>query len=75
MAKRRVEDIAEDLAAVVDFVRRSADGVRSGEIAAGLKKMPQRTLQRRLKTLVMEGRLAQDGKAPAARYRVAMLYP
>lgn len=70
MAKRRVEDIAEDLSAVVDFVRQSADGVRSGEIAAALKKMPQRTLQRRLKTLVGEGKLAQDGKGPAARYRV-----
>lgn len=70
MAKRRVEDIAEDLAAVVDFVRQSANGARSGEIAAALKRMPQRTLQRRLKTLVEKGRLAQEGKGRAARYRL-----
>jgi DNA-binding transcriptional ArsR family regulator len=70
VAKRRAEDIVEDLAAVVDFVRESADGAQSGEIAAVLKKMPQRTLQRRLKTLVEEGRLTQEGKGRAARYRV-----
>jgi len=32
--------------------------------------MPQRTLQRRLKTLVEKGRLAQEGKGRAARYRL-----
>ena len=46
MANRRVGDIAEDLAAVVDFVRQSANGARSGEIAEALKDIPQRTLQR-----------------------------
>jgi DNA-binding IclR family transcriptional regulator len=70
MANRRVDDIAEDLAAVVDFVRQSANGARSGEIAEALKEIPQRTLQRWLKSLVESGRLAQGGKGPAARYRL-----
>ena len=70
MAKRRVDDIAEDLAAVVDFVRQSANGARSGEIAEALKEIPQRTLQRWLKSLVESGRLVQVGKGPAARYRL-----
>jgi len=70
MANRRVDDIAEDLTAVVDFVRQSANGARSGEIAEALKDIPQRTLQRWLKSLVESGRLAQVGKGPAARYRL-----
>jgi DNA-binding IclR family transcriptional regulator len=70
MANRRVDDIAEDLAAVVDFVRQSTSGARSGEIAAALKGVPQRTLQRWLKSLVESGRLVQGGKGPAARYRL-----
>jgi len=70
MAKRRGKDIAEDLAAVVDFLRQSADGARSSEIAKALNEVPQRTLQRWLKGLVEEGRIAQEGKGPAARYRL-----
>lgn len=70
MARRRQEDLAEDLAAVVDSVRHSADGARRGEIAEVLKQIPQRTLQYWLKSLVEEGQLIQDGKGPAARYRV-----
>ena len=70
MANRRADDITEDLAAVVDFVRQTADGARSGEIAEALKEIPQRTLQRWLKSLVEDGRLTQEGKAPAARYRL-----
>lgn len=69
MANRRVDDLAEDLAAVVDFVRQSPDGARSGEIAKALKGVPQRTLQRWLKIMVGEGRLLQEGKGRAARYR------
>jgi Fic family protein len=68
MAKRRAREVAEDLAAVVDFVRRNTNGARSGEIAAALKDIPQRTIQRWLKGLVEDGRLAQEGKGPAARY-------
>ena len=68
MAKRRAGEIAEDMAAVVDFVRQNANGSRSGEIAAALKDIPQRTIQRWLKSLVEDGRLAQEGKGPAARY-------
>ena len=70
MARRRQEDLAEDLAAVEDFVRQSADGARSVEIAEALKGVSQRTLQRWLKSLVEQGRLTQEGKGPAARYRV-----
>ena len=40
MANRRAGDIAEDLAAVVEFVRQSANGARSGEIAEALKEYP-----------------------------------
>jgi Fic family protein len=69
MANRRVDDLAEDLAAVVDFVRQSPDGARSGEITKALKRVPQRTLQRWLKIMVGEGRLLQEGKGRAARYR------
>ena len=60
----------QDLASVVDFVRQSADGARRGEIAEALKEIPQRTLQRWLKSLVEDGRLMQEGKGPAARYRL-----
>jgi Fic family protein len=70
MANRRVDDITENLAAVVAFVRQSADGAQSGEIAEALKEIPQRTLQRWLKRLVEEGRLTQEGKGRAARYRL-----
>src|SRR4051812_16839756 len=70
MAKRRMKDIAEDLLTVVDFVRQNADGARSSEITRALKEVPQRTLQRWLKGLVEEGRLTQEGKGPAARYRL-----
>jgi len=73
MAKRRMADIAEDLAAVVDFVWQTANGARSGEIAEALKETPQRTLQRWLKSLVESGRLVQEGKGPAARYRVPVI--
>ena len=46
MANRRGDEIAENLAAVVDFIRQSADGAQSGQIADALKEIPQRTLQR-----------------------------
>ena len=69
MPRRRATDKADDLAAVVEFIRQSANGARSGEIAQALRGIPQRTLQRWLKNLVNEGRLTQEGKGPAARYR------
>jgi Fic family protein len=70
MANRRGDEIAENLAAVVDFIRQSADGAQSGQIADALKEIPQRTLQRWLKRLVEEKKLTQDGKGRAARYRL-----
>jgi Fic family protein len=58
----------EDLALVVDIVRQSTAGARRSDIAKALKKVPQRTLQYWLKSLVDDGRLTQEGKGPAARY-------
>jgi Fic family protein len=60
----------DDLASVVDIVRQSDDGARRSDIAKAFKKVPQRTLQYWLKSLVGDGRLTQDGKGPAARYRL-----
>ena len=60
----------EDLALVVDVVRQSTDGARRSDIAKALRAVPQRTLQYWLKSLVEDGRLSQEGKGPAARYRL-----
>lgn len=60
----------EDLASVLDIVRQNPKGARRSDIATALKRVPQRTLQYWLKSLVDEGRLTQEGKGPAARYRV-----
>lgn len=70
MANRSVEDITENLAAVLDFLKQYAEGAQSGEIAEALKEIPRRTLQRWLKRLVDEGKLTQEGKGRAARYQV-----
>jgi DNA-binding transcriptional ArsR family regulator len=59
-----------DLALIVDFVRQRTDGARRSEIAEALKDVPQRTLQYWLQSLVKDGRLTQEGKGPAARYRL-----
>jgi Fic family protein len=61
----------EDLISVVDAVRQRSDGARRSEIADAVKQIPQRTLQYWLKSLVEDGRLTQEGKGPAARYRIA----
>ncbi|MGC2621258.1 MAG: DUF1488 family protein [Acidobacteriaceae bacterium] len=61
----------EDLAAIVTVVRESTDGARRSDIAKVLNKIPQRTLQYWLRSLVVDGRLVQDGKGPAARYRLS----
>lgn len=60
----------EDLASVIDIVRQNPKGARRSDIATALKRVPQRTLQYWLKSLVDEGRLTQEGKGPAARYQV-----
>lgn len=60
----------EDLASVINIVRQSTNGARRSDIAPTLKKAPQRTLQYWLKSLVDDGRLTQEGKGPASRYRV-----
>ena len=66
MARQRPGDL---LKAIVDVVRQSADGVRRSDIEKALKDVPQRTLQSWLKSLVEDGRIKQEGKGPAARYR------
>jgi Fic family protein/DNA-binding transcriptional ArsR family regulator len=60
----------EDLVSIVDVARQRTDGARRSEIAQALKDVPQRTLQYWLKCLVEDGRLIQEGKGPAARYRL-----
>lgn len=60
----------EELAAIVNVVRQNTDGARRSDIAKGVKQIPQRTLQYWLKNLVEGGRLTQQGKGPAARYRL-----
>ena len=60
----------EDLALIVDVARQRTDGARRSEIAETLKDVPQRTLQYWLRSLVEERRITQEGKGPAARYRI-----
>ncbi len=66
MARHRPEDA---LTAIVEVVRQSAEGVRRSEIAMALREIPQRTLQSWLKSLVEDGRITQEDKGPASRYR------
>jgi Fic family protein len=70
MPRHRRED---DLAQIVEIVRQSADGARRSDIAKALKEVPRRTLQSWLRSLVEDGRLIQEGKGPAARYRLPAL--
>ena len=59
------------LAAVVDAVGRLPDGGSLGRIRKALGgTVPKRTLQRRLATLVQQGRLVREGQGAAACYRV-----
>ena len=60
----------KDLALIVEIVRQRPDGARRSDIAEALKQIPQRTLQYWLKSLLEDGRLTQEGKGPAARYRI-----
>ena len=61
----------QELDLILEIVRRRPDGARRNDIAAALKQqIPQRTLQYWLKSLVDDGRLTQEGKGPAARYRI-----
>src|SRR5947208_3390309 len=61
--------LAEELDEIEGVVR-ARPGVSSAEIAEALaEKIPQRTLQYRLKRLVDDGRLVRGGGDKAARYR------
>ena len=70
MPKKR-PDREEELASIIEIVRKSPAGARRSDIASALKDVPQRTLQFWLKSLVDDGRLIQEGRGPAARYRIA----
>jgi len=61
--------LAEELDEIEGVVR-ARPGVSSAEIAEALaERIPQRTLQYRLKRLVDDGRLVREGGDKAARYR------
>src|SRR5882672_9396646 len=61
--------LAEELDEIEGVVR-VRPGVSSAEIAEALaERIPQRTLQYRLKRLVDDGRLVREGGDKAARYR------
>ncbi|HEX9201968.1 MAG TPA: Fic family protein [Acidobacteriaceae bacterium] len=66
MARRIPE---ESLLAILAIVRRHSEGASRADIAEALMpKLPPRTLQFRLKSLVDAGRLATRGQGRAARY-------
>ena len=70
MPKQRPER-ADELVSIIEIVRKSPTGARRSEIEGALEGVPQRTLQFWLKSLVDDGRLIQEGRGPAARYRIA----
>jgi hypothetical protein len=61
----------EELEAIVEAVAKQGEAASIGDIAAALQtEMPHRTLQRRVATLIEQGRLLQEGWARASRYRL-----
>ena len=61
----------EELDAIVSAVERLKTAASIEEIAAALKiELPRRTLQRRVATLVEQGRLVREGRARASRYHL-----
>lgn len=61
-----------DLQAIEEVVRRHAEGATAQQIAAALEsRLPRRTLQYRLKTLVDRNRIFLVGVGRLARYRAA----
>ena len=61
----------QDLAAIVDVVRRNADGVTAREIANALPAdRSVRTLQYRLQRLVEDGRLIRKGERRSTKYHL-----
>lgn len=70
MPKQRPER-EDELVSIVEIVRKSPTGARRSDIEGALEGVPQRTLQFWLKSLVDDGRLIQEGRGPAARYRIA----
>jgi hypothetical protein len=61
----------DELASIIDIVRKSPTGARRSDIEGVLHGVPQRTLQFWLRSLVNDGRLIQEGRGPAARYQIA----
>ncbi len=60
----------EELEAVVRAVATSESAASMDDIAASLRDLPRRTLQRRVAALLEQRRLVQEGRARASRYRV-----
>ena len=61
-----------DLEPIIEAVGREPEGLTLHELRRALgERVPQRTLQRRVASLVGVGRLARVGRGSAARYRVA----
>lgn len=60
----------EELGAVVQAVAKSESAASIDDIAASLRDIPRRTLQRRVAALVKQRRLVHEGRARASRYRV-----
>lgn len=60
----------QELAAIVEIVRRHADGTALQEIASELPEVPVRTLQYRLQRLVEQGHLVREGERRWTRYRL-----
>ena len=66
MAKR---DSEEDLRAIEEAVRQHAEGLTARQVYDALvSRLPRRTLQYRLKTLVDDGRLVREGSGRWVRY-------
>lgn len=66
---KRIPD--QDTAAILAAVEKHPEGASRAEIAKALRrKIPPRTLQFRLRSLVEEGRLVIEGASRAARYRL-----
>ena len=61
----------DELVSIIDIVQKSPTGARRSDIEGVLPGVPQRTLQFWLRSLVNDGRLIQEGRGPAARYRIA----
>ncbi len=76
MARVNEETIAAELSKITDIVRASAAGLNREAIGDAYRdryliELPQRTLQRRLERLVVEGKIRPEGGSRGTSYRLA----